>query len=168
MNIARTYRTVENKIGLFGILLFGLEIVIVLALVWKIPLNNLRLERVERNLRVLAEYHPADSTVLSKRKFVGALYSGASSCSYVVGEFRTSALAREDIRNAYADVAVPSFKQWTRLPVQVRFADEGFLDDPWYAWRDEAVEDLEAPENVYSVHVAHTRYSSPFGDFRCL
>lgn len=168
MNLKHIYRRVENRIGLFGILLFGLEILIVLALVWKIPLNNFRLERVERNFRMLAQYHPVDSTLLSKRKFVGTLYSGAFSCSYVVGEFRVSALTREDIRNAYADTAVPSFKRWTRLPVHVRFADEGFLDDPWYEWRDEAVGGLAAKENVYSVHVAHTRYSSPFGDFRCL
>lgn len=177
MNIGQTYRKVENKIGLFGIILFGAEILILLALVWKMPLNNFKLERLERNFHILASRHPADSELLSKRKYVGALYPGDSySCSYFVGEFRASALTREDIRNAYAEITIPYFRRGTELPVHVRFADEGFLDDPWYAWRDELLSSRSvsaaggptAERNIYSVHAEHTRYSSPFGDFRCL
>jgi hypothetical protein len=65
MNIEQTYRRVENKIGLFGIMLFGLEILIALALVWKMPLNNLKVEHIKRNFRALAPYHPEDSELLS-------------------------------------------------------------------------------------------------------
>lgn len=178
MNIVRTYRRVESKIGLFGIILFGSEILILLALVWKIPLNNLTLERFERNLQVLAPHHPADSELLLKRKYIGALYPGSSSsCSYIVGEFRASALTRESIRDAYEGATIPSFnKQEAKLPVQVRFVDEGYLDDPWYAWRDELLSSLgisaagkqAAEKNIYSVYVEQSSYSSPFGDFRCL
>ena len=177
MNVKHIYRRVENEIGLFGIILFGLEILILLALVWKIPLNNLNIARLERNLHVLASHHPADSELLLKRKYVGALYPGSSSsCSYIVGEFRASSLTKESIRDAYEGITVPYFKRETKLPVQVRFVDEGFLDDPWYEWRDELLSSRSASaagkdtaeKNIYSVHVARTRYSSPFGDFRCL
>ena len=170
MNIRQTYRRVENKIGLFGSILFGLEILIVFVLVWKIPLNNLRLEHIERNFRALEPYHPEDSELLSEKNYVGALYTGARSCGYFVGEFRVSALSREDIKKAYAGKAVPYFRQRTGLPAQVRFADEGFLDGPWYTWRDELLETPTADtasKNVYSVHVEYDRHSSPFGDFRC-
>jgi hypothetical protein len=130
----------------------------------------LKLEHVERNFRTVVLRHSADSELLSKRKYVGALYPGASSCGFVVGEFRASALAREDIKNAYVGITVPYARRGTKLPVQVRFADEGFLDDPWYAWRDELFETPIAgiaDKNVYSIHVEYDRYSSPFGDFRC-
>ena len=167
MNFKHLYNKVENKIGLFGIILFGLEVLILLALVWKIPLNNIRLERIERNLHILAPYHPSDSKLISKKKFVGAPYSDTSSCEYAVGEFRSSVFPRESIRNAYAGVIIPSFQRRVRIPVQVRFADEGFLDDPWYAWRDEVVEGIAKKEQVYSLYVPHTQYISPFGDFRC-
>ena len=176
MNLKHTYRKIENKIGLFGIILFGSEVLILLALVWRIPLNNLRVARLERNLHVLASYHPVDSELLLEKKYIGALYPGDSySCSYIVGEFRASALTRENIRNAYASTTIPSFRRNTKLPVQVRFVDEGFLDDPWYVWRDEFLSSLSASaswkhtaeKNIYSVYAAHNRYTSPFGDFRC-
>lgn len=177
MNFKHIYSKVENKIGLFGIILFGFEALILFALVWRIPLNNLKVARLERNLHVLALRHPADSELLLKKKYSGALYPGdSSSCSYIVGEFRASARTREDIRDAYAGATIPSFGREAKLPVQVRFVDEGFLDDPWDAWRNELLSSLNtsaegkraSEENIYSVYVAHTRYVSPFGDFRCL
>lgn len=109
--------------------------------------------------------------LLLKRRYVGGEYPDSSvSCSYFVGEFRSSALSREEIARAYHNLTITSFDRETKIPVEVRFIDQGFLDDPWYEWREEFLKSFDSSttkDNVYSVLVAHKHHSPSIGDLRC-
>lgn len=167
----RAYRIGEKTCAVIGFIVLTFCIGLAVFVTWKVPWHTVNLWRLDRNFQSIAQHHPADSKLLLKRKYVGGLYpSGSVSCSYFVGEFRSSALSREEIVRAYDDLTIASFDRTTELSVAVRFVDEGFLDDPWYEWREELLKSLNMPatkENIYSVLVAHMHHSSYRGDFRC-
>lgn len=171
MSTRRAYYIAEKICAVVGCIVLCLSIGFAISISWKVPWHNFNLWRLDMNFQTISLHHPTDSKLLLKRRYVGGLYpSGSVSCSYFVGEFRSSALSREEIMRAYDGLTVTSFDRKTELPVEVRFADEGFLDDPWYEWREELLRSLSlsaTEEVVYSVVVAHLYHSSYFGDFRC-
>lgn len=171
MTWQRAYRIGEKICAVIGFIVVSFCVGLAVFISWKIPWHTVNLWRLERNFQTISPHHPADSKLLLKRKYVGGLYpSGSVSCSYFVGEFRSSALSREEIARTYAGLTVVSFDRDTELPVEVRFVDEGFLDDPWYEWREELLKSFHSSttsENIYSVVAAHMHHSSYYGDFRC-
>lgn len=171
MSMRRAYYIAEKICAVIGCIVLCGSIGLAIFISWKIPWHTVNLWRLEENFQAIAPHHPADSKLLLKRKYVGGLYpSGSVSCSYFIGEFHSSALSREEIVRAYQNITVTSFDRTTELSVEVRFADEGFLDDPWYKWREELLRSLSpsaTEETIYSVVVAHMHHSSYAGDFRC-
>ena len=139
---------------------------------WRMPIHQFNLWRLERNFHAIAATHPPDSKLLLKRKEFGGLFSAAShSCDYFVGEFRSAAHSKEDVRRAYRAFSIDSSDHTKRIPVEVHFFDEEefFIDFPWYEWLAELRQSFNVPtikDNLYLIFVSQTGYP-PYGDLRC-
>jgi len=126
--MTRTYNITLRIFAGFGFIVFCLIVVLFAITMWKAPLHQFNLWRLERNFQAIAPYHPADSNLLLKRKDFGGLFSGASnSCDYFVGEFRSAARSKEEITRSYNGLSIDSFDRTERIPIHV-FPGKGVQD----------------------------------------
>jgi len=156
------FRVARRIFAVFGALVFSLIVAVFLITSWKTPMHQFSLLQLERNFRKEVSSHPTDSvSVLSFKKFGGLFSSAVNSCDYFVGEFRTSADSKENIREYYRN-----------LSAQVRFGDE---DDFWiYYPRSELYGKLlsrigtfpSEHKGLYVVFISKN-VSPPYADFRC-
>ncbi|MBI3442954.1 MAG: hypothetical protein HY007_04255 [Candidatus Sungbacteria bacterium] len=139
---------------------------------WKMPIHQFNLWRLERNFQTIAPAHPPGSKLLLKRKDFGGLFSAAShSCDYFIGELRSTPRSKEDVRKAYNGLSIDSFDHTKHIPVEVHFFDEEefFTDFPWYEWQAELRRSFDvsaARDNLYLIFASQSGYS-PYGDLRC-
>jgi len=168
----RAYHITVRVFAVFGVAVFCVIIWYVVTITWKMPVHNFDLWRLGRNFQSIDSYHPVDSRLLLKNKYVGGLYpEGSYSCNYFVGEFRSAAQSREEIIRAYGGHFVDSFDGTGRIPVEIRFLDDqGFFDHhPWYEWQKKLRQspDLSTAQgSVYLVFASQIGYP-PYGDIRC-
>ncbi|MFY9462566.1 MAG: hypothetical protein WAP52_00060, partial [Candidatus Sungiibacteriota bacterium] len=109
-------------------------------LVYGVPIHNFRLWRLERNFREVASYHPSESRLIEREKYLGGPSEhGSLQCDFFVGEFRTAPLSKESIRQAYEGHSIRSINHMSRIPLKVLFFDEGVwtMDSPLGGWWDE-------------------------------
>lgn len=170
--MSRAYYISMRIFAVFGMIAFCIIIVFVAITMWKMPIHQFNLWRLEKNFQVIAAAHPPDSKLLLKRKDFGGLFSGAShSCDYFVGEFRSTAHSKEDVRKAYKGLSIDSSDHTKHVPVEVHFFDEEefFTDFPWYEWLAELRKSFNmsaTKDNLYVVFASQTGYP-PYGDLRC-
>ncbi len=156
----------------FGLIAFCLITLSAAVTMWKMPIHQFNLWKLERNFQTIAVAHPPDSKLLLKRKSFGGLFSAAShSCDYFVGEFRSTTYSKESIRQAYKGFSIYSSDRTERIPAEVHFFDEEefFTDFPWYEWLAELRKSFNVSatkDNLYLVFVSQTGYP-PYGDIRC-
>ena len=156
----------------FGFIVFCLIILFAVVTMWKMPIHQFNLWRLEKNFQTIVAAHHQDSKLLLKRSDFGGLFSAAShSCDYFVGEFRSTARSKEDVRKAYRGLSIDSSDHTKRIPVEVHFFDEEefFTDFPWYEWLAELYKSFNVSatkDNLYVIFASQTGYP-PYGDFRC-
>src|SRR3989338_1972772 len=162
MTLQRAYRIATRIFSIFGAFVFCSIVAFAVTTSWKMPIHQFNLWKLEKNFQALAPSHPTDSMpVLTFKKFGGLFSSAANSCDYFVGEFRTSADSREDIREYYRN-----------LSVQVRFGDEGdfWIYYPWSELYGELLHLLntfpDEQNDLYAIFVSE-KVRPPYADLRC-
>lgn len=173
MTFSRAYRVGVKIFAVFGVAVFCLTLSFLIITAWKTPLHQFNLWKLEKDFRALVPSHPVDSTsVLAFTKFGGLFSSVAHSCDYFVGEFRTSTSSKEDIRGHYRNLSVATLHSAKRLPIQVRFADEGdfWIYYPWSELYGELLHVLQTfpseQDGLYAIFASET-VRPPYADFRC-
>lgn len=140
-------------------------------LVYGVPLHDFRLWRLEKNYNVAVLYHPPESILLQKKKYLGGPYThGSLTCDYFVGELRAAPLSKEKIRQTYNGHFIASFGILKRIPLNVLFFDEDHwtMNSPLGDWWDEWYQNplFATSSTVYFVYASQEGY--PFlGDMRC-
>jgi len=153
----------------FGLIVFCLLILFMLSITWKMPIHNYRLWAMQRHFRSsMHPVHPTPSQLRSEMAEFG-LFGNSNHCDYFVGEFRSSPLSKEVLRQAYAVVATSSFIGDRLLETDVYFVDEDvFTHYPWSGWLEKYLPNHPriAHENTYLIF-SEDAGNSPNGDFRC-
>lgn len=104
---------IGTPVLLIGILFFG-----------SIPANTVRLHDVARKFETIQ--HPEQSHFLIHLKQVGGYFTN-NGCDYDVGEFRTSALNREELRAWYESL----YPDYFATPGANPSLSIDFLDEEW-------------------------------------
>lgn len=152
----------------------GASLIILLLfyfLVRGVPIHDLRLWILGRNFREVALYHPPESKLLHKKKYLGGPHEhGFLRCDFFVGELRSSSLSKEKIRQAYDGRSIKSINHLGRTPLKALFFDEErwTMDSPLGDWWDEWYHSplIATSGTVYFVFASQEWY--PFlGDLRC-
>ena len=141
-------------------------------LAYGVPIHDFRLWRLERNFRKAGQYHPPESVLLEKKKYLGGPHEhGSLRCDFFVGELRSAPMPKESIRHAYRDHSIRSINYIGRTPLKVLFFDERVwpLDSPLGDWWDEWYLGGTATTTsgtVYFVFASQEGYRF-LGDLRC-
>lgn len=152
----------RRSFALFGLLVFLFLLGFFAVTLWKMPIHQFNLWKLQKSFQMVVPSHPADSiSVLDFKKFGGLFSSATNSCDYFVGEFRTSTDSKEDVREYYRP-----------FPVQVRFADEDglWIYYPWSELYGELLRLLKVfpdeQNGLYAIFVSE-EVRPPYADFRC-
>lgn len=168
----RAYIIIKGFFTALGLITFCFIVWFVAVTMWRAPIHQFNLWKLERNFEQIVSSHPDESQLLWHLKKFGNLFRAASNgCDYFVGEFRSATLSQREIVGAYKDIFVDSFDRTERVPVEIYFLDdeETFGRYPWNEWREKMHKSLKTPsslESEYLVFVAQTDYP-PDGDIRC-
>lgn len=146
-----------------------LVILFILSFTWKIPIHVYQLWAMQRDFRSsMAPMHPPESYLNAEVKEFG-LFGDSNHCDYFVGEFRTSPLSKEKIRQTYASVITSAFVGNRLLETDVYFTDEDiFAHYPWSEWLEKYLPDYYpvADPQTYLIF-SEDAGNSPDGDIRC-
>lgn len=153
-----------------GIAVFCLIIWFIAVTTWKMPLHNYQLWILQKHFRLtMRPIHPPQSELRTEVAEFGNL-GNSNHCDYLVGEFRSSVLSKEELKRVYAETAILSFDKVSRLLVEVYFTDEDVFerDYLWSGWLSKYLPNQPyAPEgNTYLVF-ASSDLNPPDGDIRC-
>ena len=153
-------------ITFFTLLIIGFLIL----LTWKIPVNNFNLLRLNKNFESLSALHPLSSKRLLKFSDFGNFGESGGQCGYIIGEFRTSQLTKEEIMYYYKDLVIDSFKQDEVISLEVLFLDDGnFAHYPWSKWASflyqKIQSSIQSPVIYLVIAASHNHLAD--GDIRC-
>lgn len=113
--------------------------------------------------------HPVESHLLAEMAEFGN-FGNSNHCDYFVGEFRSSPLSKEKIREKYAAVATSSFIKDRLIETGVDFIDEEFFKTDYLSseWLDKYLPDRRhiTNENIYLIY-SEDAMNPPDGDIRC-
>jgi len=153
--------------------IIGLILIVVLIVFYvKIPWNNFMMWHMDRVLTGL-EIHPKESSRLGLQYqyFFGSRYTDVSECTFAVGEFRSSSLSPEEIRELYANASARPLGFLNNLETHIAVAglDTFPLDHPADAWLDELFKSdlITSSTTTYYLVYFYEPAHSPFGDYRC-
>ena len=166
----RTRNIFKNIFAVFGVVVFCLIAWLVFISTWSIPSHQLNTYLFQRQFRdAMRPLHPAQSMLIAEAVEFGN-FGNSNHCDYFAGEFRSSSLAREEVKNAYRNAPNLSFDGSNYLPVDVYFLDEGDLFDrwPWSGWLEKYFghRGSVSAEGRYVVFAMSSMHSHA-GDFRC-
>ena len=167
------YQILMRLFAIFGIVVFCVILLYVIAVTWGIPIHNYRLWVLQKNFRSTVQpLHPAQSQLRAEMAEFGN-FGNSNHCDYMVGEFRSSSLSKEAVMRAYAGAIVPSFSSHDKnspLPVEVYFTDEDIFhnDYTWSEWLSKYLSRKPATsdKNTYLVFTSSDMHP-PDGDIRC-
>ena len=163
-------KVIINFFAIFGLAIFIVIIIFLVLLIWKIPIHNFNLWRLNKNFESLSGFHPLSSKQLFKFTDFGNFGESGGQCGYIIGEFRTSQLSKEEIMFYYQDLAIDSFEQGEIIPVEVLFLDDGnFANYPWSKWASYLYQKIQSPIQpslIYLVIASSYNYLAD-GDIRC-
>ena len=146
-----------------------LIVVFILSLTWKIPIHVYQLWAMQRDFRSsIAPMHPPESYLNAEVAEFG-LFGNSNHCDYFVGEFRSSPLSKEKIRQTYASVITSTFVGNRLLEKDVYFTDEDiFTHYPWSDWMEKYLPDYHpvAYAQTYLIF-SEDAGNPPDGDIRC-
>ncbi len=153
----------------FGLIVFCLFVLLVLSMTWKMPFHAYQLRIMQIRFRsTMHSLHPVGSQLLAEMRQFGN-FGNSNHCDYLVGEFRSSHLSKEALRQRYAAVATSSFVGDRLLEVDVYFIDDDiFTHYPWSRWLQEYLPHERPPinENTYLIFSSNDG-NPPDGDIRC-
>ena len=155
-----------------GVMLWLVTLSFIYLLVMGMPIHDFRLWRLERNFRKTEDYHPMESRLLQKVRYLGGPSEhGSGTCGFFVGELRTSPLPKEKIKQAYHNRSIKSINYFGRTPLKTLFFDEDAwpLDSPLGDWWDEWYLGGIAtgtPSTAYFIFASQEGYHF-LGDRRC-
>ena len=133
------------------------------------PFHAYRLWSMQSQFRSdMRSVHPAESQLLTEVKEFG-LFGNSNHCDYFVGEFRSSPLSKEAVRQRYASVITSSFIGDRLVETDVYFVDEDvFTHYPWREWLEKYVPDTRhiTNQNTYLIF-SEDAGNPPDGDIRC-
>jgi hypothetical protein len=143
----------------------------VMIIFYGMPLHDLNLWILGQRYKAIYSYHPRNSILLEKKKYLGGPDDhGSQQCNYVVGEVRSSDLTKEEIKFSYKERSVPSISGLSRIPVGILFFDTETswkMEYPWGTWWDEINDRFKnATTTIYLVYVAIENYPTLM-DLRC-
>ncbi|MEK7562290.1 MAG: hypothetical protein AAB509_01240 [Patescibacteria group bacterium] len=147
-------------IVILGSVVFVIIMAFILLLTYKMPLNNYYLMIFQNDFRQrIRPLHPTKSISITEVAEVGNWTDGTK-CQFIVGEFRTSSLSKEELEKIYP---------YNFFTAGVYFPDgnEKF-GSLWYEWKERYLKNYQPKENeiVYLVW-ATDEDGSPDGDVRC-
>ncbi len=155
-----------------SILVFFCAAAFLLFMSWKIPVHNYQLYVLQKHFRhTMQPIHPPQSTLIAEMAEFGN-FGNSNHCDYLVGEFRSSALPREEVQKAYGEVKVLSFDGVSHLPLEIYFAETlreaAEHDYYWQSWLETYLPAQKHAlyQDTYFVSVASDMHS-PDGDLRC-
>jgi len=156
--------------AVFGVTVFCAIILFVAGITLKMPLHNYRLWVLQRNFNsTMKSAHPVPSELRVEVAEFGNL-GNSNHCDYLVGEFRSSTLSKEQLKQAYAGITTLSFDKISPLPVEVYFTDEDIFEEDylWSGWLSKYLPDQHnsSGENTYLIFTSSDMHS-PAGDIRC-
>lgn len=166
----RAYHTLTELLVAFGVIFFCIIIWFVAAITWKMPSHNYQLWKMQRNFRsAMQSVHPAQSQLLTEMAEFGN-FGESNHCDYIVGEFRSSPLSKEELLNKYAAVATSSFIGNRLMETGIYFTDEEFFEKDylWSKWLSKYLPDRRhiTNENTYLIY-SEDAMNSPDGDIQC-
>src|SRR3989344_9575934 len=132
-----------KKYAVKGFIIFVVSgfLYVVMIVFYGIPLHDLNLWILEQRYETIHAFHPQNSILLEKKKYLGGPDDhGSQQCNYVVGEIRSSNLTKEEIKFSYSGRSVPSMSGLNRIPVEILFFDTETswqMEYPWGTWWDE-------------------------------
>ena len=163
------YHIVVGAFRVFGIVVFCAIILFVAGITLKMPIHNYQLWNMQRKFRSgMQSVHPAQSKLLAEMAEFGN-FGESNHCDYMVGEFRSSPLSKEELLKNYAAVITSTFVGDRLIETGVDFIDEkGFTYDPLSAWLEKYLphRHYSTNENMYLIYFEDAM-NPPDGDIRC-
>lgn len=155
------YKTIIiSGVTVFSVLLL-IILLFVLYLTYRIPLNNYHLMIFKDDFnKFVDQLHPQQSAYIAEVTETGNLGGASNHCDFLVGEFRSSPLSKEMLKNNYFRDSLSS---------GVYFIDDDiFTESPWSEWKEKYLKDYKPKdnENTYLVWISNDG-NSPDGDIRC-
>lgn len=136
-----------------------------------IPIHNISIWRMERSV-ASSITHPLDSRVLERHSFFGSRYTDTSECTYVVGEFRSTLLSREELLAEYRNIMLNLFGFAYKIPVRIIIADNNIslpLDEPADDWIYDFVQRVDTSQSDITYYLVYLYEPGRlwWGDYRC-
>lgn len=134
------------------------------------PIHDFNHWMFDRHYRAALFPHPTDSVLLSYKSYFGGPDDhGSGTCVYAAGEFRSSSLAKMELKQRYATSSVLSVYGFKKIPVKVLFPDEPEtwplnypLGDWWFDFSE------QAETATTTIYLVYAEEKQPFwGDLRC-
>lgn len=134
------------------------------------PMHDFNHWMFGRHYRAALLPHPNDSMFLAYKSYFGGPDDhGSGTCVYAAGEFRSSSLTKDELKQRYAISSVLSVYGFKKIPVRILFPDEpgtwplNYPLGDW--WPDFSEQARTAPTTMYLVYAEEKQ---PFwGDLRC-
>lgn len=134
------------------------------------PMHDFNHWMFGRHYRAALLPHPNDSMFLAYKSYFGGPDDhGSGTCVYAAGEFRSSSLTKDELKQRYAISSVLSVYGFKKIPVRILFPDEpgtwplNYPLGDW--WSDFSEQAKTAPTTMYLVYAEEKQ---PFwGDLRC-
>ncbi len=148
----------------FALLIVGLFYV-------AMPWHDLTLWRAERTLASFIA-HPSNSHAIERKTFFGSRYTDISECTYVVGEFRSSSLSRDEILRAYKGRSTGFFSFAPNIPVHMVIIEKDTslpLDNPADGWITNFQQNINKnkSDTTYYLVYLYEKGKPWWGDIRC-
>ena len=171
--MSRAFHIAKNIFAGIGLIVFLLIVGFSFVAMWKAPIHQFNLWKLERNFSTINSHHPEDSKYVLRVKHFGNLFRAASNgCDYLVGEMRAGKRSPQEIAQRYQGLFIKSFDGTAPVPIEVRFFDkeEDWMDPyPWSDWRNKAqsyADPAAMKDTLYMVFARQTDYP-PDGGIRC-
>lgn len=161
---------VGYMLGWVAVFFFGFFVLLIIMVTWKIPLHTYQLHVLQRHFHTEVRALPESILRTEMREFGN--FGQSNHCDYIVGEFRSSSLPKEEITQFYAGTSVHSFDKTSQLPVEIYFAEdlhEVALHDYYLKhWLEKYIPTQKDAvyDRTYFVFTMSAMHP-PDGDFRC-
>lgn len=165
------YYIAEKIFSVFGFIVFCFILWLVFISTWSIPFHMLQTYLFQKQFGdEMRPFHPAQSTLLARAVDFGN-FGQSNHCDYFAGEFRSGALSREEIQDAYKNAPLLSFDGSNPLSVDVSFIDDNDMFSRWplSEWLGKYLPQPHrsvSGKNIYLVYAISAMHP-PDGDFRC-
>lgn len=153
-----------------AVFFLGFFVLLIIMFTWKIPLHTYQLRVLQRHFHTEVQAFP-NSVLRSEMREFGN-FGQSNHCDYIVGEFRSSPLPKEEIAQFYTGTSVHPFDKTSRLPVEIYFAEDlheaALHDYYWEYWLEKYIPTQKdaVDDHTYFVFTMSAMHP-PDGDFRC-